>query len=204
MTEHPRIRDLEACAVGEATPELAAHVDGCIACRGHLAKLEHERQALLDRLPPARFVAGVAARRAASERRTRRRRLVVASGLGLAAAAAVVLVLPPPAPATGARLKGVGVEIFRKRGGVVEPLGAAGRVRAGDGLRVSLTLPAPQHASIWFVDAHGRVDPYPGGERELAAGPNLLPGVTVDAPCVDMTLVVALPGGRFEQVVSCE
>jgi hypothetical protein len=156
---------------------------------------------LLERLPPARFVAAVSARRAVADGQSRRRRFL-AGGLGMACIAAAIALLPS-APVTGARAKGVGVEIYRNRGGQVEPLGD-GRVRAGDGLRVALTLPEPQRVSMWFVDAHGRVDPYTEGERELPAGPNLLPGVTVDPPCLDMTLIIATRDARFERMISCE
>ncbi|HMG22794.1 MAG TPA: hypothetical protein VK607_15780 [Kofleriaceae bacterium] len=204
MTDHPRPLDLEAYSVGEALPGLEAHLERCAACRDQIAAIERERQALLARLPPPRFIAGVAARRAAADRRARRLRAATAGGLGALAIAAVAAVLVLPSAPAAMRAKGIGVEIFVKRGDLVASLRADGRVRAGDGLRVSLTLPEAQRVSLWFVDAHGRVDPYPGGMRELPAGPNLLSGVTVDRPCVDMVLIIATRDARFERTLPCE
>jgi hypothetical protein len=172
MTEHPRIRDLEAFTVGEAAPELAAHVDDCIACRDQIAKLEHERQALLGRLPPDRFVRSVAARRAAAERRLRGRRLAIASGLGgLGIAAAVaLLLLPPAAPARGARLKGVGVEIFRQPGwsGIRSALAARHIARVADPARAATR----RSGSSTRAAASTRI---PAAANASRAGPNLPP-----------------------------
>lgn len=63
---------------------------------------------------------------------------------------------------------------------------------------MALTLPEAQRVALWFVDVHGRVDPYPGGTRELPAGRSVLPGVAVDAPCVDMVLIIAAGDARVE------
>jgi len=199
---HPRCRALEAHATGEPAPGVAEHLADCAACRGQVEALERERGELLARLPAARFVAGVAARRVAVEHHARRRRLAIGGGAVVLAAAAVLLA--PSLRTADTRFKGFGVEIFRKRGAAVEALDASGRIRAGDGLRVSLTLPQAQRVALWFIDAHSRIDAYPGGERELPPGPTLLPGVTVDQPCVDMKLVIATPDGRLERTLACE
>jgi hypothetical protein len=199
---HPRSVALEAHATGEPAPGVTEHLVDCAACRGQIAVLERERTALLERLPVAQFVARVAVRRETAERRARRRRLAV-GGVAIAIAAAAVLVVPSMR-SSGTRFKGIGVEIFRKRGAAVDALDARARIRAGDGLRVSLTLPEAQRVVLWFVDAHGRIDRYPGVERELPAGPSLLPGVTVDPPCVDMTLIIATRDGRLERALPCE
>lgn len=119
----------------------------------------------------------------------RRRWIGLGAGL-LAAAAALVLLRPAPRP-EGVRWRGGDLTVHRLRGGVVTVLGDEG-VRAGDGLRVVVTLPRPAPVDAWFVDARGRVDRlWPGGPRPLPAGPQALPdSVTVEAPCVDLFLVV--------------
>lgn len=211
MSEHLRTRDLEAFAAGEPGVAGAGHIERCDSCRAQVAALLLERDELLARVPPATFVAAVAARRRTNGSRARRRAVAVLSGLGLtvAAAAGVALVLRSPPPSTqtsGVRLKGVGVHVLRKRGEIVAPLEAADRVRAGDGLRLAITLSEPAGISVWFVDRAGRVDRYPGQPQfALAAGETLLPGsVVVDDPCVDMELVVATRAGQFSRKLACE
>jgi hypothetical protein len=200
MTEHPRIRELEAYAVARDDAAIAAHVRACATCGEQIAAIEREREALLHRLPAHTFVAAVAARRAAADRRARSRRWLGGSAIACAAAAAVLWL----APTTGVRAKGVGVEVFRKRGERVERFGDGDRVRAGDGLRVSLVLPAAQHATVSFVDARGHVDAYPEGDRDFPAGTTVLPGVTIDPPCIDLTLVIATRDTRLARKLPCE
>jgi hypothetical protein len=208
MSEHPRTRELEGFAAGAAAATIAGHIEDCDRCRGVVAQLTHERERLLARLPAATFVAQVARRREAGARRARRRWLAWGSGVGAlaVAAASVLLILRSELPVTGARLKGIGVEVFRRRGERVEPLASDGRVRAGDGLRLSVTLPAADEVSVSFVDAQGRVDAFPGAERlALPAGEHLLPGaVVVDDPCVDLRLVVRTRAGELTRSLTCE
>jgi hypothetical protein len=132
-----------------------------------------------------------------------------------------------PSAADDTRMKGTAIQIFRKRGEQVMPVGDGDRIRAGDGLRIALTLERPDRVSVWFVDRTGRIDPYPGtdpgaalgtdpgpeqgalasGDRptSLAAGYTLLPGgVVVDAPCVDMRLIVQTSAGQLERALRCE
>jgi hypothetical protein len=132
----------------------------------------------------------------------------VGVGVGVAAAAGWMLVRRDAlsADGAGARLKGVGVEVYRRRGERVELLPDDARVRAGDGLRITLTLPAAGPVSLWFVDADGHVDAFPDATSlPLAAGPNVLPGaVVVDAPCRDLELHVRTAQGEYERSLRCE
>ncbi len=208
---HPRRRELDALAVGEPSAEVARHVEACGRCREQVALVGHERERLLARLPAHTFADQVEARRNASAPPWRRLRpATFLAGLGVAAAAAASLALAvrthPPAPADGTRLKGVSVEVFRKRGAQVTRLDAGARVRAGDGLRVSLTLPGADQVSIWFVDKAGRIDRFPDATSlALVAGANLLPGaVVIDEPCQDLRLVVATSVGQLERTLTCE
>ena len=227
MNEHPRTRAIEAFAAGEQPDGVADHLEACDRCRGLVAGIAHERERLLARSPAAAFVAQVKLRREAGQRRARRRWFAWGSGLsglGLAAAAALLLVprldgsarldgaprpvAPTQGPGAGAgvRLKGTGVEVFRRRDEQVERLTDEARVRAGDGLRIAVTLPAAESVSVWFVDAQGRVDRFPEAQPlALGAGENLLPGaVVVDEPCVDLHLVVRTRAGELVRSLRCE
>jgi hypothetical protein len=70
-------------------------------------------------------------------------------------------------------------------------------VRAGDALRIVVTLPHPEPVDAWFVDATGRVDRLlVGGPVSAGAGEHTLPGsAIVDSPCTDMWLVVGVGSG---------
>jgi hypothetical protein len=223
MTEslsHPRGRDLEAHAAGESTPSspsLVAHLPSCAVCRHRVAALAQDRERQLARLPAAVFVAQVARRREQHAARARRRNIAIvaiASGLGLATAAAAGLTIVPSVPdvtigstaTDDVRMKGIGIQVFRKRGEQVAPLATGDRVRAGDGLRIAVTLAQPDRVSVWFVDRNGHIDRYPDEiPPTLAAGDTVLPGaVVVDAPCVDMRLIVQTSAGRLERALSCE
>ena len=209
MSLHLRSIDLDALLVGEGSHDASAHLGECEPCRERLARLAHECERLRSARPADAFLAQVVQREAGLRQVRRRRRGALAGslvGLGAAAAVAAAWLLAVRAPPPETRLKGIGVEVYRKRGERVERLGADQRIRGGDGLRVSLALPAASEVSVSFVGADGRVDAFPGATGvTLGDGEHLLPeGVVVDAPCVDMRLVVEAAGTRVERMLRCE
>lgn len=201
---HPSDRAIAAYATGETLVEVAAHAAGCERCRARVAVIELDRVRLLARLPPARFVAAVVAQR--DELRARRRRRAAVAVVAAVGALAAGWLVIPRAPVGETRLKGTSVNVFRKRGDRVVALDETEHVRAGDGLRVAITVPRPARASVWFVDREGKLDPLPGGDEvALVPGENVLAGaVVVDAPCVDLRLVVRLADLEIERGLTCE
>ncbi len=185
------------------------HARACGECRRYLDDLARENEVALAAVPPEAFVSRLEARIAAP-----RRRFLRAAGalVAVAAAAALIVIVPRPAterlPATD-RLKGgevAGLVVYRKRGEQIRRLEEGDVIRAGDSLRVSLTLSHPSRVGAWLVDGHGGVEPLvPGGAAELRAGEQTLPGaVTVESPCARLWLVVASGGatGRVERTLS--
>lgn len=197
MTGHPIRSVLERFSVADL-PEAQAqqteqHVVSCSSCCQYLEELETARSDRMAAVPPARFVAQVGDRRdrqaGISHRRPFRLGLGILAG---AAAAAVLLLVPGPAPRVS--LKGAGVTLHRNRAGDVRIIGADDTIRAGDALRIVVTLPRPYPVAAWFVDAQGRVDSVLAETPLLLpAGEQAFPGsVTVDSPCVDLQLVLAV------------
>ncbi len=171
------------------------HARACGECRRYLDDLARENEAALAAVPPEAVVSRLEARIAAP-----RRRFLRAAGalVAVAAAAALIVIVPRPAterlPATD-RLKGgevAGLVVYRKRGAQIRRLEEGDGIRAGDSLRVSVTLAHPGRVGAWLVDGHGGAEPFlPGGTAELRAGEQTLPGaVTVDSPCAGVWLVV--------------
>jgi hypothetical protein len=204
---HPSTRQLERLVVGEVVAgDVDAHVESCERCRDFVAQHDRDREQLLARWPADVFVARVATRRNVQRRRTS---FAIAAG-GVALAAALVIVAgfafrTAEETGGGVRLKGVGIEVFRRRGDRVEPLASDARVRSGDGLRIRVTLPAPDSVSVSFVDAAGHVDRFGAASIALTAGENLLPGaVVVDTPCLDLRLVVRTSLGELSRSLRCE
>lgn len=206
LTTHPSPNLLERFSVDDLPAsqrsDTAQHVSSCAPCRLLLDELEAARVVRMAVVPPELFVAQVAERRdrgAVLVQRPRYRLWIGA--LASAAAAAVLILTPHPSPRIG--LKGTGVTIHRNRGGDVRIVGGGETIRAGDALRVVVTLPRPNQVAAWFVDAHGRVDSLlAASPLLLAAGEQVFPGsVTVDSPCVDLQLVLAVgpsAGGHTE------
>jgi len=190
---HPIAFVLERLAVddlpaGEAA-QTRAHVEACASCRAYVDSIAGLSAQRLADVPPAAFVGRLVERR----RIARRRRVlaVLSSGAGLLVAASLLLWLPR----TAVRLKGGGFAIERQRDGVVTRIGSDATVRAGDRLRVIVTLPAASAVDAWFVGVDGRVDSLVDAPVAAAAGEAALPGsVRVEAPCVDGWIVVASGG----------
>jgi hypothetical protein len=198
MTAHPSSTVLERFSAedlaGAARQETAAHVERCASCRAYLEELALARDARLASVPPDRFIGLVAERRdrAAGLAHRRRRRYVMGGTSALLAAAAALVLIARPGPEI--RLKGTGVAVHRSRAGAVRVLGEGDTIRVGDALRLVVTLPRRSAVAAWFVDQNGRVDGLlSSGAVVLPAGEQPLPGsVTVEAPCVDSQVVVAV------------
>ena len=184
-TAHPTATVLERFSVGDLPPALrdqvARHIAGCADCGQVVQGLAAERDARLATVSPERFVAEVASRRdrdasllAIRRRRWRGAGLATATAAVVAAAAAVFVLMPRPAPPIS--LKGAGIAVYRSRAQRVQAIASADAIRAGDALRVVVTLPRPAQVAAWSVDARGRVDSLlPGGALSLPAGEQALP-----------------------------
>lgn len=197
MIGHPSPRTLERFSVGdlagEAQHDAAAHVERCSSCRNFLEELEAAREARLAAVPSERFIASVVERRDRAAVLVRRRfRRLVLGGATLAAAAAMLVLILPPSP--DIRLKGAGIALHRNRAGDVRVLASGDTIRAGDAMRIVLSLAQPAPVAAWFVDANGRLDNLlPAGPISLVAGEHPLPGsAIVEAPCSDLQVVVAV------------
>lgn len=211
MSLHPSELVLERLSVNdlsrEAREETERHVVDCLSCRQFLGELEGEKKERLREVPPATFMADVVRRQKREDRQARGRLLSIVTGAMLAAAAMVV-VIPRlrDTPRQGGpgrtgevrtdqvRFKGgTGVTVHRRRENAVTTLPAEARIRAGDGLRVVVTLDRATTVDVWFVDGQGRVDRLlESGAMELPPGQHALPGsAIVNNPCVDLWLVVA-------------
>ncbi|HET6282820.1 MAG TPA: hypothetical protein VFH73_17785 [Polyangia bacterium] len=199
MTVHPGRNVLERFSVGDLPQplgrETSRHVSDCASCRGYLDELDAARAARQAAVPPELFVAQVANRRdrgASISSLRRRRRLAAGILTTAAAAAAVLLLIPRPVPQVA--LKGAGVAIHRNRGGQVHILSGDENIRAGDALRIVVTLPRPNQVAAWFVDANGRVDGLLAGATvSLPADEQTLPdSAIVKSPCLDLQLVVVV------------
>ncbi len=202
MTGHLSWLNLERFTVddlpADARESTRGHLEVCDECRRRLDELERERESHLRRFSPESLIARI---------RQKPRpffilRLAIGLGaLGLVAAALTLVVF---APGDRVRLKGTAVAIYRQRGDEVRLLGPEQGIRAGDALRVVLTLSTRQPVAAWFVDAQGRVDRFLSeGSAALERGERPLPGsAIVESPCVDLWLVVATGTGAAQRLES--
>ena len=200
MNGHPSSLQLERFSVedlpAEAQERTRAHVQDCGDCRGSLAELEKAREDCLRQLPPDRLLARISQKR----RDIRQRPLWIGLTALTAAAAGLALIWFFPR-SERVQLRGSGVSVYCRRGDQVHLLMPGERIRAGDGLRVVLTLASRQPAAAWFVDARGRVDRFlTDGSMALDAGEHALPGAIVESPCVDLWLVVAAGSDATERL----
>ncbi len=194
MRTHPQPALLDRLWAGDLGGDLriqvAAHAEGCAGCRSYLDGLSSEKEAQLAAVPPGRFVQQLEERLRGQQRR--KRRLWLGAGAAFAAAAAASLLLVPrpgEERAKGAAISGL--VVHRKRGDQVRMLEAGARIRAGDSLRVAISLSHPARAAVWFVDARGEVDTVLAPSA-LRGGEQTLPGsVVVASPCVDLWVVGA-------------
>lgn len=187
VLERYSVEDLPA----DETAEARRHLDECAVCRRRLASLEEQAARDLADLPPAVFMAQVRERRA---RKARWSTAWAGAVLALGAAAGTWLWLTPAPEADVVLLRGQGVEVQRQRDGVVSRFGPADSIRAGDALRVVVTLPKPASVDVWFLDDEGSVDrPLTNEPVHLAIGEHALPNsAVVSEPCVDLWVVVGI------------
>jgi len=198
MSLHPASVTLERLAAGDLSPQAiddtSKHVDACEQCQRFLAELAEATSSCLRSVPTERVLDAV------SDARRRRARLMRWTQLSvMGALAALLLVLVSPWDTTPVRLKGVGLSVQRKRGNQVLVMDSGTGIRAGDSLRIVVTLPKESSVSIWSIDAQGRVDRLgPAGGRSLSAGEHALPeSAVVESPCVDLWLVL-MTGAKAE------
>jgi hypothetical protein len=200
MNGHPSSLQLERFSVddlpAEAQEKTRAHVQSCRECRQALDQLEQARGDCLRELPERKLLERIAQNR----RHLRTRWSWIGFGTMSAAAAGLAIFLLFPRPER-VQLKGMGVSVYSRRGDEVRLLAPGERIRAGDGLRVVLTLSKQQPAAAWFVDARGRVDRFlTDGSKPLDPGEHALPGAIVESPCVDLWLVVDTGPGADQRL----
>lgn len=199
MTVHPGSVTLERFAVGdlpaEASADVTKHVGACPQCQRFLADLSEATSSCLRSVPPERVLSAVGDARRRHVRFLRWTQLTI-----VAAIAAVIVVLVSPGPTSSVRLKGIGLSVQRRRGNEVRVMESGSGIRAGDALRMVVTLPKPTSVAIWSIDANGRVDRLsPPGGISLPAGEHALPeSAIVDSPCLDLWLVMTT-GTQAEQ-----
>lgn len=199
---HPSRLELERLATDDLTAaaraEAEVHVVACTACSAYVSELLAATEQRLARVPPAAFLARHRQRRA---QRRRRLAFLWTGALALGATAAVLVIAPRRGlEPSDIRLKGLGMSVYRKRGGEIRRLAPGDGIRSGDALRVVLTL--PQAGPVWVaaVDVNGRIDPLvPGGVLTVGGGEQpLAESAVVESPCLDMWLI-AWPGGRPDE-----
>jgi hypothetical protein len=144
-------------------------------------------------LPPDEFVAQLSVRMGREVRRVSqfRRWAVISAAAALAASAALIMT---PRRSEVIALRGSGLQVHRNRDGMAKLMESGDRIKAGDALRLVVTLPHAEPVDVWFVDATGRVDRLLAtGPASLGSGEQTLPGsALVDSPCSDMWLVMGV------------
>jgi hypothetical protein len=197
MSEHPNRFMLERHCVGDLSPaerdKTVFHLESCTFCQERVGEIKDGAERELALLPPDEFVAKLSMRMGREVRRVSQFRRWAAVSAAAAMAAAAVLVMAPRRPGTVA-LRGSGLQVHRNRDGMAKLMDSGDRIKAGDALRVVVTLPHAEPVDVWFVDTTGRVDRLlTKGPLELGGGEQALPGsALVDAPCSDMWVVVGV------------
>ena len=197
MSEHPSRFMLERHCVGDLSPaerdKTVFHLESCPSCQVRVGEIKDHAERDLALQPPDEFVAKLSVRMGREVRRVSQfRRWAVISAAAAMAAAALLIMTPRRQDAVV--LRGSGLQVHRNRDAMAKLMDSGDRIRAGDALRVVVTLPHPDSVDVWFVDATGRVDRLlASGPLELKAGEQALPGsAVVDAPCSDMWVVVGV------------
>jgi hypothetical protein len=199
MSLHPASVTLERLAVGDlpaqTSADISRHVDACPQCQLFLAELAEAASSCLQSVPPQRVLNAISGAR---RRHARVLRWTQLSVVGAVVALAVFLV--SPWPTSSVRFKGIGLAVHRKRGNEVRVMESASGIRAGDALRIVVTVPKPTSVAIWSIDAQGRVDRLTPPEGiSLGAGEHALPAsAVVESPCVNLWLVL-MNGTKAEQ-----
>jgi hypothetical protein len=197
MSKHPSRFVLERHCVGDLSSteddDTVLHLESCSSCQVRIGEIKQQADRELASLPPDVFVAQLSARMGKEVRRVSQLRRWAMVGAAAAMAAAAALIVVPRNHDTIA-LRGSGLQIHRNRNGTAKLMDGADAIKAGDALRVVVTLPHSEPVDVWFVDATGRVDRLMAtGPLQLSAGEQTLPGsAIVDAPCSDMWVVVGI------------
>jgi predicted anti-sigma-YlaC factor YlaD len=149
---HPASHRLDHLALGDRDPQAERHVAGCEECRGYIERAA----AAAAQFAAAAGPSSAAFAQATRQRLTRRRRATVLGGLGAVAAAALVLVFILPHAEPPVRFKGgPQLAVVRDRAGVQARAAAAVSVRAGDRLRVEVSLDQPGEVGVAFLGEDG-------------------------------------------------
>ena len=202
MSEHPSRFMLERHCVGDLSPaerdKTVFHLQSCPSCQVRVGEIKDQAERDLARFPADEFVAQLSVRMGQQVSRVSQfRRWASVSVAAAMAAAASLIMMPRRAPMNDAvALRGSGLQVHRNRDGMAKLMEGGDRIKAGDALRVVVTLPHPEPVDVWFVDATGRVDRLlAAGPLSLGGGEQTLPGsAVVDAPCSDMWVVVGVGG----------
>jgi hypothetical protein len=197
MSEHPNRFMLERHCVGDLSPaerdRTVVHLEGCAACQGRVGDIKSQADRDLAMHPADEFVSQLSVRMGKQDRRVSQfRRWATVSVAAAMAAGATLIMIPRQHDAI--TLRGSGLQVHRNRAGMAKLMEGGDRIRAGDALRVVVTLAHAEPVDVWFVDSSGRVD------RLIAEGPlhgspgeQAMPGSAfVDAPCKDMWVVVGV------------
>jgi hypothetical protein len=180
--EHERTRlEVERYLLGELAPARVAALRerlGDAALEAARARHVQEHEALLSRLPPARFRMQVEAR---ARRETRRRQVltlapVLAAALALLVWARVPEGALPVAEAPGERVKGLPAQlvVFRKRGAAADQLAPGAPVHARDVLQLGYVAGGRPFGLILSLDGAGAVTVHAPGPRLLPSGQHML------------------------------
>jgi predicted anti-sigma-YlaC factor YlaD len=149
---HPAAYRLDAVAAGDDDERVCEHMASCEDCAGYVSALRQEAQTFRDR----RDADGYVTRALERKQRARRRAQVIGVAAPLLAAAAFLLfvggrpqretvvqsVEPSGPPESGEmRFKGeLSVAVIRERNGRQERIVGSFGVRAGDGIRVEVSV----------------------------------------------------------------
>jgi hypothetical protein len=199
MIEHPSRFMLERHCVGDLSPaerdKTLFHLESCSSCQVRVAEIKDQAERVLGLVPPDEFVAQLSVRMGQEGRKVSQFRRWAAVSVAAAMAAAAALIMVPRRHDVLA-LRGSGLQVHRNRDGMAKLMDSGDRIKAGDALRVVVTLSHPEPVDVWFVDATGRVDRLlAAGGVSLGTGEQALPGsALVNAPCSDMWIVVGVGG----------
>ena len=197
MSEHPSRFMLERHCVGDLSPaesnKTVFHLESCPSCQVRVGEIKDQAERDLARFPPDEFVTQLSVRMGKEGHRVSQFRRWAAVSVAAAMAAAATLIMTPRRQDVIA-LRGSGLQVHRNRDGMAKLMESGDRIRAGDALRIVVTLPHTEPVDVWFVDATGRVDRLLAtGPVSLGSGEHSLPGsALVDAPCTDMWVVVGV------------
>jgi len=197
MSEHPNRFMLERHCVGDLSPaerdRTVVHLESCAACQERVGDIKDQAERDLAMHPADEFVSQLSVRMGKQVQRVSQFRRWAAVSVAAAMAAGATLIMTPRRH-DAITLRGSGLQVHRNRDGMAKLMEGGDRIRAGDALRVVVTLPHAEPVDVWFVDSSGRVD------RLLVEGPHhgtpgeqTMPGSAfVDAPCKDMWVVVGV------------